>query len=251
MAITFTTSGSTSNGSATSSITFTAFVSTVGQKLALGIALGDITQTVTSITDTAGNTYLFSYGLNQSTVRTELWVVNSMIANAANVITVNFSSPVLASGAFGEYAGPTGFTPPPFETGGPSATPGASVNSVGSNDWMVAFFGVATQSTDTFTPSHGNLRQSIIPALTSVSMFMMDITSPLSGTIAVYGTLSVSRQWAAVATGFTSGSPALLATATNFRDSTTADRLSQHQVMKTPVTSQSVLSSTANTGFVA
>src|SRR5580765_1275555 len=100
MAIGATTGATASNGSASSTLAFAAFAATGGQDLVVGVALADTMQTVTGITDTAGNAYSLKSAIaNGTDVRTEIWEATNITANAANVITIAFSGSTLASAA--------------------------------------------------------------------------------------------------------------------------------------------------------
>lgn len=250
MSISITTSNKASNASATTTLVLPAFSSTASQRIILGIAILDTTQSVTVITDTAGSTYQFLWAeVNGTGVRVEMWFCNGVNANVSNVITIGFTGATLASAAFGEYAGATG-----FGARGNSHATNASLTQVsnmsGSSDWVVAVFGIASSSGDTVAAGQGTIRQSLIPALTTAGIVLMDNTSVITSTLPCSATLSASRAWAAVAIDLTSGLPAASVSTSNFTLITNADGSSFHQVMKTPSQSSST-GGGGNSGYVS
>ena len=74
MAITATTGGTINNSSAGTTLTFGSFSATAGQDVIVAVAILTTSVSVSTITDTAGNTYTLKSGVNNSaSVRAEIW----------------------------------------------------------------------------------------------------------------------------------------------------------------------------------
>lgn len=84
-----------SGASSVSSLPAASFAASAGNLIAV-LARYDSTQTITSITDTAGNTYVSAIDVSATVGKLSLWYAKNTVANIANIITVNFS----ASAAF-------------------------------------------------------------------------------------------------------------------------------------------------------
>jgi hypothetical protein len=93
-----------SSGSATSKA-LPSFNTTIGQDIVVAVALGSTSSSVTSITDTKGNTYTLKKAQNGTGVRTELWQSRNVGAQTSNIITVHFSPATTVAIAAEEYAG--------------------------------------------------------------------------------------------------------------------------------------------------
>src|SRR4051812_36750297 len=106
MALAYTTGVAANLSAAATSLTTGTFTATAGRELIVGVALQDTTKSVSSITDTAGNTYsLKSSASNSGNVRVELWRALSITGNASNAVTINFSGSTLASAGVVEHSG--------------------------------------------------------------------------------------------------------------------------------------------------
>ncbi len=218
MAITATAGGTINNAVAGSALTFGAVSLTTGQDVVVAIAILDTTKSVSTITDTALNTYtLKSSANNGSAVRVELWEAHSITGNAADVIVVTLSGNSLASAAFEEYAGASSGVGNLGATAtGTSFDPEADASTQDGNNWSVAAIAVASNSGDTFTADLGTKRQALIPALTTASVALVDNTSAATvGALRNAILLSASRAWAAAALELRTGAAAILVTAQN------------------------------------
>lgn len=89
MAIGAATGGTASNSSAGTSLAFAAYAATAGRDILVAVALANTSCSVSTITDTAGNTYtLKSATANGSAVRVEIWQAQYITGNASNVINI-------------------------------------------------------------------------------------------------------------------------------------------------------------------
>jgi hypothetical protein len=106
MAISATAGVTASNASAATSIVTGTFAASYARDLVVAVALANTAASVSSITDTAGNTYaLKSSATNGSSVRVELWQSQNITGNASNAVTVNVSASSLLAVAVQEYSG--------------------------------------------------------------------------------------------------------------------------------------------------
>jgi len=176
MAISATTGATASLSSAATSLAFAANTLTNGQRVVIGIAIANTSVSVSSITDGVNTYTLITAANNSSNVRVELWSGPVTAATGSRTITINFSGSTLASAAYEEYAGMTG-----LGNIGPSATgntniPDCAINTQDNGSWGVGAIAVATTSGQTFTGALlGTLRQSVIPALTTASIALVDV----------------------------------------------------------------------------
>jgi len=201
MAISAATGAAASNSTAGTSLAAAAFSATAGQHIFVAVALQATTASVSSITDTAGNSYARqSAATNGTSVRVELWAATNITGNASNVVTVNFSASTLAAIAIEEYAGLVStYIGNTATATGSSAWPSASLAAQDGGNWTVAAAGFACQSGDSFSAWEGTVRQSAVPALTSVGVALVDVATAGDGTIPAGAQLSTSRAWAAAA----------------------------------------------------
>lgn len=251
MAISLTISNKVNNTTATTSVAFPAFSSTLNQVIFIGVAMADTTQSVLAIGDTAGTVYLpVASKTNGTSVKTEFWYTVGSHANAFNVITVTFTGATLASAVFGEYAGATGEGGVGNNSGN-DAHPITGAIMSGSSDWVVAAFGFASNSGDTATANQGNLRQTDIPALTTTGILLMDNTSSVTTTLYCTATLSAARAWAGCAFTLTSGSPPVIIGAPQRVIPSNTNYGPKHQAVAPPANSTGTPSSTSNTGFAS
>src|SRR5581483_4261976 len=83
-------------GTSGTNIAFSATSLTAGNLIVVQIRWGAVSVTVSSVTDTAGNTYVQA-GTDQNMVVggtdfLSLWYAQNTIGNASNIVTINFSS---------------------------------------------------------------------------------------------------------------------------------------------------------------
>lgn len=108
-----------SGSSATSSIAATAFSVTTGNAIIVCIGTdNDPVRTVSSISDTAGNTYSSAGGYTNGVNRIEIWFAQNITGNASNVVTITLSGSAVGRIAVHQYSGcatsslqDTGFAP--------------------------------------------------------------------------------------------------------------------------------------------
>lgn len=101
-----------------------------------------------------------------------------------------------------------------------------------SGDWSVGAFGIVTSSGDTITAGTGTLRRSVVPALTSVSVALVDFTAAASLNVS----LSSIRAWASVGCDLVSDGTVLPVPtgANNAATLTNAGAGAKHQTVKGP-----------------
>lgn len=211
MAITATT-GSAANSASAASLALPSFNLTAGQGVIVAVVLGSISSSVTSITDTKGNTYALVVAKNQTNVRIEIWKSLSVGVQVANIITINVSPNTTLAGAAEEYAGISSLGN--TGTNGNAGTVNMEVSVVtqdGSN-FAVGAFGFAAQSGDTLTALLGTSRQSSIPAATRPGVALYDLSSVVDATITDMARISASREWATAGVELRSGGAAVTAT---------------------------------------
>lgn len=93
--------------SASSITTVESPATTTGSLMVVGVRCNSVSVTVTSVTDTALNTYTKAAGpITSSVTSLELWRAYNLTANAANFVTANFSSSVGSRDIFAlEFSG--------------------------------------------------------------------------------------------------------------------------------------------------
>ncbi len=134
--------------SPTSSLTYTFFapiVTVAGDALLVGVAIADTSVSVSSVTDTAGNTFrLMQYSQNDGNVRVEIWEAQGIVGYASDIVTIHLSGSSLVSGILWEFSGVKIETfPSPQDTG--TATGFNSQLTVGTaasdiTSWVISLF---------------------------------------------------------------------------------------------------------------
>ena len=77
-----------------------------GDDLVVGVSIADTSVSVTSITDTAGNTFrLRQFSSNDGNVRAELWEAQGVFGNPADIVVVNLSGSSLVTVIVWEFSG--------------------------------------------------------------------------------------------------------------------------------------------------
>ena len=181
---------------------------TAGWDVIVAVALGSTSSSVSSITDTKGNTYSLVAAVNGTGVRTEIWASHNVGAQVSDVITVNLSAATTIAVAAEAYSGVSA-------EGGHATTSGSGtviqgeVATVEVNDWAVAAFGFVCNSGDTLTAFFGTSRASIIPAATAVGVALFDIAMIADATAMLLSGISASRNWASAAVELESGGAGL------------------------------------------
>ena len=196
MAIAATAGGSGSTTVAATSKALSAFSVTTGRKVVVAVALDDTTKSVTSITDTAGNTYVSVGAINGTGVRTEIWRSTTTASNGTNVVTINVSGACNIAGAAEEYSGATNYGNTGTSTGN-SRTLGVTALTQDGGSYVTGALGFACVSGDTLTALLGTSRQSSIPAATAVGVALYDNTVSFIATVETLTRISTARQWAA------------------------------------------------------
>lgn len=199
MAIASVTGTTVSNAVAGASVNAPAINVAAASTVFVAVALANTASAVTSITDTAGNTYTLQSGVTFSTtVRVELWAATNATANAADVIVVNVAPNSLLAVAIETYSGAvSAYIGNTATASATSWAPEVKAVTQDGGNWNIAALGFACTSGDTFTAWEGTIRQSIVPALTSVGVALVDNTNLGNGTIPCGVTLSALRDWAA------------------------------------------------------
>ena len=253
MAITATTGGTINNAVAGTTLSFGAFASTATQTITVAVAILTTTVSVSTITDTALNTYTLKSSQNNSTnVRVELWEASNIAANAANVILVTMSGASLASAAFEEYAGSTAIGNVGTPATGSNGYPQAGAATQDTSSWVITAVAAATTSGDTFAAQLGTLRRSLVPALTTAAVALIDNTSVItSPALRGMTSLSTARNWAATALELRSGITATTAVESKTIINNPANVLTGHQATKASASAQLPPAGSANSGFVA
>ncbi|HLW51331.1 MAG TPA: hypothetical protein VKW06_00685 [Candidatus Angelobacter sp.] len=164
MAIAFVNTATASFGSAAASLALPATSLTTGDDIIIDVCLLDTTKSVSSITDTAGNTYTQLAAVNNGTgVRIEKWGKHNATGNAANIVTVSFSGNTACAIESTQFSGSTGFGNTGTATG-TNAGPRAFATSQDANSWVQVGFAISGASTDTISALLGNLRGSKVDA---------------------------------------------------------------------------------------
>lgn len=211
MAISATTGAAASTTSAAASLALGAFTLTAGQDVYVAVALDSTSSSVSSITDTKGNSYSQIAAVNGTGVRTELWASRGVAAQTSNVITVHVSPNCNIAAAAEEYAGVTALGHNATASGS-NTYPQNAVADQDGNNWVVAALGFACASGDTQTAKCGTSRQASIPAATAVGVAIYDNTMVAVGTLVNQTLLSNSRNWASAGTELRFGGAVIAAT---------------------------------------
>jgi hypothetical protein len=234
MAITATLGATINNAIATNVLTFGSNVCTVGQVIVFCVAILTPSVTVLSITDTT-NPATFQGAINNgSNVRIELWTTTITTTTSARTFVVALSGVSLASAAYEEYAGVTGFGNLGAGATGTSRYPEADVMTQDTSSWSVGGLAVATSSGDTFSADLGTIRQSLIPALTTAAIGLIDNTTVPVAVLRNAVLCSASRAWAAIAIELRTGVTATNVTSTNTTVIAHPASGAQHQLVHTP-----------------
>jgi hypothetical protein len=114
------------------------------------------------------------------------------------VVTVSLTASSLMAIAVEEYAGAVSTYVGHTSSGtGSGYSPVTSLTIQDSGNFLIAAMGFVCNSGDTITAFEGTLIQSVVPALTSVGVALVDSTSLGDGVLPASMSLSTSRQWAA------------------------------------------------------
>ena len=136
----------------------------------------------------------------------------------------------LASAAYSEYAGSTGLGNVGAAATGNSQYPEGDVTTQDTSSWGVCAISAATLSGDTFTADLGTIRQSVVPALTTAAVALVDNTSIGTAKLRQGVLLSNSRAWAAAAVELRTGVAATVIVPPSGLGQSTAT----HQILTTP-----------------
>lgn len=205
MAISATIGAAASTTAAAASKALGAFTLTVGQDVYVFVGLDSTATAVTSITDTAGNTYTFVGAKDGTGVRIECWKSVGVAAQVANVITVNVSPNSNIAPAAEEYAGVSAAGNTASDAVASDRNPVLGNDAQDGNNFVA--FGIAfpCQSGDTLAALLGTERQKSIPAATAVGVALYDVTSVSNATLRALARISAARGWAAFALELRSG----------------------------------------------
>ncbi len=96
MPLTVTSIGKIGTSAGNTSIAFPAYAQTAGHTIVVVTETYDPSGHISSITDTAGNTYTGIFAgdgfINGGSVHLQMWYISNCAGNAANVITINYST---------------------------------------------------------------------------------------------------------------------------------------------------------------
>lgn len=204
MAIAATTGNQANSSSSVSSLALPSFNQSVGGRTIVLVVLGSTSSSVTSITDTKGNTYALMTSVNGTGVRTEIWACVNSGAQTNDIITVNISPATTIAAAAGEYSGVTNFGNTGTASGSNYFAQSRS-NLQESGNYMIGSIGFACQSGDTLTQAEGTSRRTSIPAATAVGVGMIDNTIGANCNLPTSYKISASRAWAAACLELRSG----------------------------------------------
>lgn len=211
MAIVVTTGAAANSSVAVASKALGSFNLTALQTVVVAIALGSTSSSISTVTDTKGNTYVKQAAQNGTGIRIEIWTSLSVAVQTSNIITANITggNTTIALAAE-EYAGVTAIGNNGVINGGSS-----SINMYENNvlttqasNFVVGALGFTCVSGDTLTAVLGTSRQSSIPAATAVGIALYDNTSVLNCIIPVAARISTARNWATAAVELKSGGTA-------------------------------------------
>lgn len=207
MAIAPVTGQKVNNATAGTSLAFPAQTITAGEDIVVVVAILTTTVSVSSITDTKGNTYTQKAAVNNgSAIRIEIWASHGVAAQSNNVVTVNLSGSSLASAAYQIYSGVAGLGNTNTNTGS-SVFPESDLSTQDANNFLVLGYAIGSSSSDTATAKDNvTIRQTEIPALTTAGAVLADNTSA-PGPVELISRilLSTSRSWAAAGVELRSG----------------------------------------------
>jgi hypothetical protein len=200
MAIAAVNGATASSAAGVTSLALAATSLTAANDIVIAVCIITTTVSVSSITDTAGNTYTQKTAGNNSTnVREEVWTSHNVTGNGSNVVTVNFSGSTACAIASEQYSGVNAIGNTGTSTG-TNQYPNASALTQNASDFVVVGIAIAGASTDTISANTGNLRQSIVDAGggTIPEVAIVDNTS--LGIVTVRGDVKsnvTNRPWAA------------------------------------------------------
>lgn len=199
MAILQTAGNKASNGSAGTTLSAPAIAVTSGEAVIVGVALANTSASVLTVTDTALNTYSLITSITEgSALRIELWATTNASANATNVILVTTTASTLMAIALEAYSGAVSTYLGNNATADAASDnfPFIAVTMQDGGNWVISALAFACNSGDTFTAAEGTIRQSVVPALTSVAIALVDNNCPTTGKYPCGALISTARAWA-------------------------------------------------------
>jgi hypothetical protein len=196
------------NGVASTTLVFPSTTAVIHCDLIVRIAMATDTESVSTITDTAGNTYYHRFSSQGTGVRAEIWEAQDALASGSNVCTVTFTGSVLGCASWTQYSNIVPEPSPPTTTQdmasayGRSALAGSgtAVQEVG--NWVVAALAYKWEAGLGYTVTSGTLRDSIVPAVTGgVALVDVDTNGPGEAhtTNPLWITLTTTEYWASLA----------------------------------------------------
>jgi hypothetical protein len=176
-----------------------------GDSMAVGVIMDNTSATVTSVTDTKGNTYTQKTALNGTGLRMEIWTCLNSGLQAGDIITVNVSPNCNFAIAGAKYSGVSSYG----NVGSNSGTGTTTWSTVALQDdtnFGVFFLGFAAQSGDTVSARTGTQRVTSIPAATRPGIVLSDVSSLApSSSVPQSSLISNSRNWVQAAIELRSG----------------------------------------------
>jgi hypothetical protein len=219
---------------------------TFGNFIVVTVAILTPSISVSSIVDSASNTYTLQSAINNgSSIRSEIWTAPILSSTGSQTVVVNLSGNTLASAAYEMFSGVTSGS---FNVGssiGSNSIPEGFVATQDSNNYVITGVSVATTSGATFSEVGGvttNILQSIVPSLTSASSALLSNTTYIPCTISTIVTLSSSFSWATTSIELRSGSATSSVTsgkafAGSTRDNARIDTSAKSAIAEIPVIS--------------
>lgn len=197
MAIAATAGGAASTVASAASLALSSFNQAASRHTVVAVALDNTSSSVTSITDTKGNTYTLKKAQNGTGIRAEIWACANAGSQTSDIITINVSPNCNIAGAAEEYSGVASFG----NTGSDARSdifPETTVVMQEGSNFTVISIAFACQSGDTLTAqtNFGNERQKSIPAATAAGGALYDNSMVVDGIVRVMSKLSTARQWA-------------------------------------------------------
>lgn len=175
MAIAFVNANSASGDSGSTTLALPAINAVAGNAIVVSAynTTGAARQIVSSVTDTAGNTYAQILDAITGVVGKELWLAQNINGHATNVVTITFAGSasyrrgcvMQLSGVATSGAHDTGYAPTVNTADSTSPYTTASDTTAEDNEWVIGFFTAAAAGTITYGDSGSNvMRVSITPS---------------------------------------------------------------------------------------
>lgn len=181
---------------------------TTGWDVIVVVAMQNTSRSVSTVTDTAGNTYAQAESATGTGIKTEVWGCHSITGHGSNVITVTLTGSSLMSIAFEAYSSVSSFVGAGNDVGSHNI-PTVEVPVQTAGNFAVGGLGFVIQAGMTISATAGcNLRQYANPGASSVGVALVDSASLAVCSIRESATISASKNWAAAGVELLSGGAA-------------------------------------------